>query len=282
MSHDEKRQAARQDDGTSQQLKRPRTRKRATTLQISEFSQAEAVARASGFNLDFLNPVGLEPELTEAVKALAPAITASVNQGNQHGAAFLAKVIGSNPNRAEKLSDADKQSVVDRHNWEAGRRPKRQKLNRNKTSTKVTESLPDATGAPSTSGPAERPASSEERPSKPDAIQSSGGPAPRAQSAEGRNVFIPSGADEPDINSPAEPVRKLPQVPKKVPFYWSKDGEKLANAFFGSIFREQALSDIRNAAIALKSDSVALANVRSRGAAVSKYLDEAFRDLGII
>lgn len=257
-----------------------RQSRRPSAATKEEFKAAKAAAHAAGFNVDFLDPVREEPQLTERLAALAPAITNSVNQGNQHGAAFLNKLMKKNP--GHDLTSDEQTLITARHNWEASQKPKRPKLNRNKTPTKVAESVPSAPGAPPASGPVERPKPSEEQPAKPDGTVPSDDPAPRTQSAEDKIVFIPWDSNELADDTPAEPVRKLPQAPQKIPFLWNTPGENLANAFFESIFKEKAFYEIRNAAMALKVDSAALASVRSRGAAVSEYLDEAFRDLGII
>lgn len=261
---------------------KPRKAKTPSNISIKQFTHAQQEAQAEGFDVSFLNPAGTEPQLTEAVAKLGPAISASVAQGKQHGAAFLEKLRKASPEKIASLSDDDRKSIVDRHNWEASLHLKnsRPALKRGTGFASVSRAAAPEP-AQVTEITAGRVTNAEQ--GVPTAKQDAGQPAdPNPKEATNADELLFNVDPNKYGDDPEFAVTKFAaQRPDQPVFTWKRPDEDLANDFFRSIYREQPVNEIVSAAKALKADSGAMAKIRERGAEEAQYLDEAFRKLGL-
>ena len=89
-----------------------------------------------------------------------------------------------------------------------------------------------------------------------------------------------SPEDIPDARSPLQD-KDEPRIPGPFDFKYKREGERLANAFFGSILYNPELENIKAKARALADDVDAVRAVQERGQTERDYLKAAMADLGI-
>ena len=209
---------------------------------------------------------------------LALAITTSVNQGKQHGAAFLAKIEAANPN---KLSESDKESIIARHNWEAAQKPRRPKLSRHtkpRAPSVPSEGIIEKGGSSISGSKEQEPvlAPMSEAEAMPTSTRSEQAISPVSIS------FVDTNPSKYGEDPNPEGATFTPRMPQQPEFTWSRKGENIANNFFRAIYYNRPIEEIIAAAQALNSDPEALDKVRKRGSDEAEYLPEVFRELGLI